>query len=417
MSAQQPRIVIIGAGLAGLNCARLLHEAGISFTLLEAADGIGGRVRTDVVDGFRLDRGFQVFLPGYPEAQQTLYYEALDLRPFFRGAQIHWKGKTSLLADPLHHLKAALQSLTDDVSTWRDRWNTLRLRKSVWGLRSVPREEPVFSTEEYLRRFGFSQGFVDRFMRPFFGGVFCDKELSTCSCMFQFLFAMFDRAGTALPAKGMQAIPDLLAARLPAGCVRLNQRVVALTPGHITLESGEVIQAEHIILAGSEQNALELLPDSFPQKPAPMRSTTTLYFAANEVPSGPAILHLDGDNRGPVNHACVLSHVAPEYAPAGQHLISCAVLGTPSSATLEQVVREQMTQWFGPSVASWRHLRTYQLKHAQSESRQLHAGAAPLSTVLQPGLYRCGDYCEDVSINGALVSGRKAAKAVLSALS
>ena len=128
------------------------------------------------------------------------------------------------------------------------------------------------------------------------------------------------------------------------------------------------------------------------------------------------MLYLDGDLRGPVNHACILSNVAPERAPEGRHLISTSVLGSPSSAELVEVVREQMRDWFGPVVDHWHHLRTYQVRNAQPISRQMHVGSTGLPTLLAPGLYRCGDYCEDVSLNGMMISGSKTADACIAAL-
>ena len=415
-SPASPHIVIIGAGLAGLVCARKLIEAGHPCSVLESSDAVGGRVRTDVVEGFKLDRGFQVFLPAYPEAQKLLDYDALDLRPFYRGAMVHWAGKLNRVADPLHHPTDALKSLNDPVVPWRDKWFALLLRKHVFGLKRVPRDVAETTTFEFLHSFGFSDVFIDRFMRPFFGGVFMDKELITSSRMFQFVFAMFDRAGTAVPAAGMQAIPEQLAALLPAGTIRFNQRAEALRPGELTLDSGEVVLAKHFIVAGGEHNAYRLIPEAFKVPPPPMRAATCLYFTTDTPIPTDRCLYLDGDLRGPVNHACVISNVAPEYAPAGQHLISASVLGAPSSAQLEEVVREQLTRWFGPGVERWRHLRTYQIIDAQSDLRQRSVGGDSLPICIKPGLYRCGDYCEDVSINGALLSGRKTAQVVLEAL-
>lgn len=419
MGKTSPRIVIIGAGLSGLACARVLAKSGIPFTLIEASNGVGGRVRTDVVDGFRLDRGFQVFLPAYPEARRVLDYEALDLRPIYRGADVFVKDRFHRVADPVGHPLAAFANLRDEeVVPMRDKWFTLVLRKEAFGLKEPPRELAEMETEDYLRAFGFSEKIIDRFFRPFFGGIFLEKDLRTSARMLLFLFSMFDRGGSALPARGMQAIPDQLAEALPPGSLELNTPVAHVRRGEVALESGELLQADHVVMAVSEEAAFRLLPQGVVSMPKPARSTTCLYFAAAEVdvPVKEPILHLDGDGRGPVNSAVVLSRIAPEYAPAGQHLISASIVGMPSSHELEEVVREQMTRWYGPCVSRWRHLRTVQVRHAQPESRQLRLDEGPLDPVIEAGLYRCGDWCEDVSINGALLSGRRAGEALLRAI-
>jgi phytoene dehydrogenase-like protein len=415
MPSPSPSIVIIGAGLSGLACARLLTKAGLPFTLHEAADAVGGRVRSDRVDGFTLDRGFQVMLPAYPEAKRVLDYEGLDLRPLYRGSEVHYKYQAHRFADPLHHLMDALKNIQDDFIPWRDKWHALLLLKEVKGTHSIERRVQEMETEDYLSDFGFSTSMIDRFFRPFFGGVFLEKDLRTSARMFLFLYSMFLRSGAALPAHGMQAIPDQLAVALPPGCLKLNSPVAAVRAGEITLASGQVIQAQHIILATSEEVAHRLLPD-LGEKLVPGRSTTCMYFSTDQKLPKEAILHLDGDGRGPVNNACVISNASPHLAPAGQHLISASIIGAPSSNELELVVREQMSDWFGPSARDWKHLRTYQIRNAQPESRQLKLGSESLTNVLAPGLYRCGDYVEDVSINGALISGRRAAEAVLASL-
>ena len=417
MSDAHPKIVIVGAGLAGLACARVLAAAGRPFTILEASNAVGGRVRTDVVDDFLLDRGFQIFLPAYPEAKRVLDYEALDLRSIYRGADVFVKNRFHRMADPLAHPLTALKTFNEAVVTLRDKWTTLLLRKEVFGLREPPRGIAEMETEDYLRDFGFSENMIDRFFRPFFGGVFLEKDLRTSARMMLFLFAMFDRAGSALPARGMQSIPDQLAMALPPGSLRLNSPVSAVRAGEVTLDTGEVLQADHVIVAVGEEVAHRLLPAAENSTLLPSRSTTCMYFATDALPPGDAILHLDGDGRGPVNSILVLSRVSPHYAPPGQHLISASIIGAPSSTELEQVVREQMRSWFGESVVSkWRHLRTYQIRHAQPESRQLRLGDGPLASMIQPGLYRCGDWCEHVSINGALLSGRRCGAAVMKAL-
>lgn len=416
MTPSTPSIAIIGAGLSGLACARALTQAGQRFTIYEAADAVGGRVRSDVVDGFTLDRGFQVLLPSYPEARRVLDYDGLKLRPFYRGADVFYKGSFHRLSDPFTHPRDALKHARDPFVSWMDKWYTIVLRKEVLTTRKIERRIPEIETEDYLRDFGFSEEFIDRFFRAFFGGVFLEKDLRTSARMFLFLYSMFSTGGAAIPAHGMQAIPDQLAISLPPGSLRLNCPVASVRAGEITLASGEIIHADHIIVAVSEEVAARLIPEATGEKLLPGRSTTCLYFTTDQpVPDTPTI-YLDGDGRGPVNSACVLSKIAPRYAPVGQHLISASIIGAPSSGELEDVVRDQMAAWFGESAYRWNHLRSYQVRHALPEGRQLRLGEGPLSAVLAPGLYRCGDWCEDASINGALISGRRAAEAVLGAL-
>ncbi len=416
MNPTRPNIAIVGAGLSGLACARMLARAGHSFTVYEAAGEVGGRVRSDKVDGYTLDRGFQLILPAYPEARRVLDYEGLKLRPFYRGADVFYKGSLHRLTDPFTHPLDAIRHFRDGFVHWRDKWRILHLRKEVLSIREVAQEGQEQKTLDYLRDFGFSEGFIDRFFRPFFGGIFLEKDLRTSAQMMLFLFSMFDKGGSAIPAHGMQAIPDQLAVALPPGSLRLNCPVAAIQPGALTLVSGEVIQADHIVLAVSEDVTHRLLPAAAPEKLLPGRSTTCLYFTTDQpLPQAP-ILYLDGDGRGPVNSACVLSRVSPDYAPAGRHLISANIIGSPCSAELEKVVREQLATWLGPAAMQWQHLRTYQIRNAQPEVRQLRAGESFLPPLLSPGLYRCGDYCQDISINGALISGRRAAESVLAAL-
>lgn len=411
---QRPEVIIVGAGLSGLACARTLKRAGISFLMVEAADEVGGRVRTDEVEGFLLDRGFQVLLPAYPEAKRVLDYPRLRLRRFYRGADIVIQNERCRLADPFHHPLDALKRSLCKKTAWRDKWRALLLKKEVLGLRKLPRDEPEIETEDYLAGLGFSKSFVNRFFRPFFGGVFLDKDLRTSSRVFEFIFAMFDRGGAAVPERGMQAIPNQLASQLPKGSIRCNAPVASLTEEGVVMEDGEVIASKNVVLAVDERTAAKLLEAAKP--PRPSRAVTCMYFVTDQAVPKEKILHLDGDGRGPVNNAVVMSRVSRAYAPAGQHLISASVIGAAGGDELESIVREQLTGWFGPSVSEWRFLKTYTIHHAQSEERQLSVGDAPPDPMIRPGLYRCGDYCHDVSINGALISGRRAAEALLAQL-
>lgn len=404
--------VVVGAGLAGLACALRLHEEGLSVSVLEASDGTGGRVRTDRVDRFLLDRGFQVFLSAYPDAQRLLDYETLALRELYPGALVHADGRFHKVADPFRRPYDAVASLRSRVGTVRDVPRLARLRHraqagTVEGLLSRRETTAI----EALRAAELSSGLVERFFRPFLGGIFLERELSTSSRMLDFVLRMLSLGYAALPADGMGAIPAQLAARLPGGSVRTGARVDAIQDRAVVLASGERVEVAATVVAADGTEAARLL--GIPE-PA-WRSAACLYFAADAPPVTGPFLVLDGDGDGPVNHLCVPSEVAPTYAPDGRALVSASVLGSPpqSDEELEAAVRRQLAGWFGPAVESWAHLRTYRIAHAVPAREPPSLEPKDRAVRLRPGLYVCGDHRETASLQGALASGRRAAQAVI----
>jgi phytoene dehydrogenase-like protein len=378
--------------------------------VIDASDGVGGRARTDVLDGFLLDRGFQVFLTAYPEAQQILDYQALDLRSFEPGALVRFGGKFHRIADPWRRPSATLQTLFSPIGTLRDKIKLAQLRGALNKRRSDEGAKGEVSTNQFLRDFGFSPNLIDRFFCPFLGGIFLESELETSSRMFAFVFRMFSLGDAAIPARGMGAIAQQLAARLPEGSIRLGERAFKIQPGSVTLASGETLTARFIVVATDQIAASQLLGDA---APAPAHSTNCFYFAAEKPPVSEPILVLNGEGRGPVNNLCVPSLVAPSYAPSGTHLVSASVIGggnLPADQLLRQVL-DQLAEWFGPQTRSWRHLRTDWIPHALPSQPRYGGEEKPV----RPGVYLCGDYRQTASINGALVSGRKTAEAVLAA--
>ncbi len=410
-------VTIVGAGLSGLACALPLHQSGISVGILEASDGIGGRVRTDRMDGFLLDRGFQVFLTAYPEARHVLDYAALDFRPFYPGALVRFSGRFHRIGDPWRRPLDGIRSLFSPIGTFQDKVRTGRLRQQVRaGSLKDLFQRPETSTIDALHAAGFSEAMIDRFFRPFIGGVFLDKNLEISSRMFEFVFRMFSLGDTALPSNGMGAIPELLASRLPEGTVRTDARVVKVQEGGVRLESGEEIRSRAVVIATEGPETERLLGE---KKRSVIRGVTCLYFAFTEPPFTEPILFLDGDGKGPVINLCVPSQVAPSYAPPDMSLISATVLGCSeeSDKNLESAVRSQLAEWFGEAVHDWRHLRTYRIRHALP--MQVPPVLEPFSQTVQihPWLFVCGDYRSVASIQWALVSGRRAADAVIEAFS
>jgi phytoene dehydrogenase-like protein len=409
-------VVIVGAGLAGLCCARQLTARGADVLLLEASDGAGGRIRTDVVNGFRLDRGFQVLLTSYPEAQETLDYDALQLKPFIPGALVRFDGKFHDLADPWRRPLAAIESLSSPVGTLADKLRVAQLRsRSLRGSIEDRFRDPETTTLQSLQDAGFSSSIIDRFFRPFLGGVFFDSELQTSSRMMHFVFRMFSLGDACLPAEGMEAIPRQLASALPSSSLRLGACVTRVQEGRVSLESGEQIQARAVVVATEGQSAAMLLGGGVSSVG---QGVTCLYFAAPRPPIEQPILVLNGDGEGPINNLCVPTLVAPSYGPGDASLVSVTVLGLPEhSEGLLAEVRAQLVDWFGAEAKEWRHLRSYRIPYALPRQFAPALDVPERPVRWQPGVYVCGDHRDNASIQGAMVSGRRAAEAVMEDLS
>jgi len=410
-----PKVAIIGAGLAGLCCARRLFQCGIPFEILEASDAVGGRVRTDRVDGFLLDRGFQIYLTAYPEGRRVLDLEALNLRYFSRGAKI-WTGRRfEEVRDPREAPLTAMLSLFNQVGGVLDKF---RIADLAWHLSRTPLLElwrqPERPTRDFLRwNARFSEKMIQRLFEPFFGGVFLERELVTSSRLFAYLFRMFAEGPGAVPAGGMQAIPEQIAAGLPARSIRFESRVVAIDGQELQLADGSTVSAPVIVIAVDGSEAARLAGSLLPE--LAWRGSTTVYYATEQAPMTEPILHLDGTGTGPVNSVVALSLAAPEYAPPGQTLLSAAVIGVPEEKDeeLDRKIRAQFREWFGPSVANWRRLRIDRIRQALPDQSAGRLDPWQRPVRLRPGLYVCGDHRDQGSIDGAMTSGFRTAQTVM----
>ena len=423
-------VAVVGAGLAGLCCAVQLEQSGLSVQLLEAEDAPGGRVRTDQTDGFRLDRGFQILLTGYPELVHHFDMKLLRLRPFAKGALVRHGGRFHHFSDPFRgSLGTALSIALDPVVSIRDKLRLARLRHQVGqGAPADLFRKPELTTRRFLEEYGFSSKMMDRFFSPFLAGIFLEHELTTSSRYFQFLFRMLAYGDAAVPENGMEMLPRQLAVRLKSGTLRTNARVSALrrnTKGFVLdVVNEESCTAREIVVAVDDRQARFLL-DSQKGRNRPLKDqvqwnrTTTFYYAADRTPiEGPLlVLNGDGPTAGPVNNAMVLSQASERYAPPGMHLIAANVVGrAPQSGSqielLERDARTQLQRWFGADARRWAVIGGYPIVHALPLCT--HAEWQQRNPRPAEGVYLCGDYMDTPSIQGALASGRRAAQSVLS---
>jgi phytoene dehydrogenase-like protein len=410
---ERTEVIIIGAGLAGLCCARRLVESGVRVTLLEGSDGVGGRVRTDLVDGFRLDRGFQVLLTAYPEARRVLDFEALNLKAFYPGSLVRVGSHWHRMADPWHEPLDALRSFSNPVGSVWDKVKAGLLSLKVNTGQALPKpRNPEISTLAYLQK-RFSPAMIERFFRPFLAGVLLDRELEAGSRWFEWLYRLFSTGQTVVPALGMEEIPRQLAEALPRGSLRLQSRVDSIQADQhkVKLTDGSQITARAIVVATDAGTASRLTNQL--SAPAEGRAVRSWWFAARAASHQEPILYLNGNGTGPINNAAWMSNVSRDYAPAGQALLNVTTLPGMEGWDDELAVRRQLRDWFGPITDDWRLLGEDVLTHAVPVPAQLNPKFEGRPARLAHGLFLCGDHHATASLNGAMVSGRRAAEAVL----
>lgn len=411
-------VAIVGGGLAGLVAARHLADAGLDVTLFERRDELGGRVRSRVVDGYTLDRGFQVMFTAYPAVRRELDLDALDLRAFSPGATIARPDHRSTLADPFRDPGALVESaLNTDVSIG-DKIRTLRLRRAL----ADEDPETLFdgadeTIREYLQRWGFSERYLENFVAPFYGGITLDRSLSTDAGVFRYTFAMLSRGKTAVPADGMGAIPEQLAAHArEAGATLETDTAVDAVDGdggEVTVAAGgETVTADAAVVATDPETARELT--GVAAIPTGSRSCVTQYFALNEraLDTGMRIVLNAGDDRP--NTVAPLSTVASEYAPDGRMLLSATTLGTPdaSDADLATRTRDALATWYPEHRFDDLELvATDRIEFAQFDQPRGFRDDLPAVDAPEGPVFLAGDYTNWSSIQGAMKSGRVAAEA------
>lgn len=405
-------VIVVGAGLSGLTAAKVLKDAGKSVLVIEASDAIGGRVRTDEVEGFLLDRGFQVLLTAYPETKKFLNYEDLKLCSFDPGALILNENGTSKIGDPLRQPSTLFSTLFSSAGTIIDKLRMLKLKLSL-GSKSI---DDIFAEEEtttlnYLKKKGFSELIINQFFLPFFTGIFLEDKLSTSSRMFEFVFKMFSEGHAALPARGMGMIPEQLGKCLSSGEIILNKKVTTVDSGEVTTVDGKVYRADYVLIATDQLN----LPGPYKKAVRKYHSVTNIYFIANQSPFERPLIALNALSGKLVNNIAVMNQISSKYAKGGHALISLSLVGDHSKATeisLNEKVITELKFWF-PDAVEWTHLKTYHISYALPDDDDVVNELSEKAIRLNDQCFICGDHLMNGSINAAMKSGRIAAETII----
>ncbi len=407
--SKQVEVAIIGAGLAGLACAIELQKNQIDFQIFEASDGVGGRVRSDVIDGFILDRGFQLYNPSYSEGKRLLNYDALDLKPFIPGVAIRDNKRLRIVVDPFRAKGFRLNLLKDIPGNPLSYLGLLRyfLSYLVTSDAQIATTKDISASDSLIKS-GVRGNLLEKLLRPFLKGVFLESELKTSRKFLDVVLKTFLRGIPSVPAQGMQVISDQLASKLPMEKISLNTKIIKIEGNKLQTENEEIV-AKKIVVATDPTTAISWL--SLEVKI--MHTVSTWYFKADqsvaELVEGKPILFVDASNNGPLANAVVLTNAASSYAPPGQVLVSASAISPHQNADLESV-KKHLSVIFGLDTNSWQLIKQYQIKEA------LPSMYPPFSLInsnqISEDLFVAGDHRATSSIQGALLSGTNAATLV-----
>ena len=408
------QVHIIGGGISGLIAARVLEDSGLDPIIIEASDGIGGRLRTDTVDRHLLDHGFQVLLTAYPSLKKFLDLESLELTAFQPGSVIFDNGKKSVLGDASRNTKFLWPTMISNAGTIADKLKVWKLNKALQA-KSLERifSEPEVTTLEYLKGKGFSSRIIERFFRTFYSGIFLENELSTSSRMFEFVFKMFAEGTASLPKNGIEAIPNQLKNGLKRTAIHLNKPVAEIRDHDLELKSGEIIPREYLINATNDPFLHSTNAPSVAHRH--WKSCQTLYFKTDERVIDEPMIGLIADKEAVVNNICYSSRLYPH--PDGEEMLSVTVVREHQLGRdqLVEKVKEELKAHCGIH-AKLEFVKLYDIPQALPELNDLQYDLKPGSTKLDAHTFLTGDTMLNASLNGAMIAGEQAALDLLKAI-
>ena len=411
-----PKLTIIGAGISGLSAAVYLHRQGFEIQILEASDRAGGRIKTDIVDGFRLDHGFQVLLTAYPEAKALLDYKALNLKAFLPGATVLHDGGIFEIADPFRRPSATFATVFAPVGSLKDKINTFVLKLKLLR-KSIPEifSQPEKTSLAQLQNYGFSQKMIRLFYKPFFSGIFLENDLKTPNRMFDFVMKMFSEGDATIPELGIEEIPKQLVNMLPANSILYNTKVSKIVNNTVSCEDGNSYATDKIIIA---TEATGFIKNYISASKTKSHAVTNVYFEAIAPPTSKAVVILNASaNKKYVNNITILTNVSEAYAPKDKVLISVSVNGIPAENNLElaNLMKTEIQPWFA-EAKNWNFIKAYRINYGLPNLDTLSDEIDSSQFKIKENIYVCGDFMLNGSLNAAMKSGRLVAELIASEL-
>jgi len=405
MDKLETKIHIIGAGVSGLIAAKVLEENGFSPVILEATDKVGGRVKTDLVDGYQLDHGFQVLLTAYPEAKKHLDFQELDLQEFLPGAVVFKNKKQKIIGDPLKDPSLVFSTLFSGIGNFSDKFKVLKLnsilkKKSLLEIFSDKEQ----STLSYLQDFGFSSEIIDDFFKPFFSGIFLETKLETSSRMFEFVFKMFGEGSAAIPRKGMEAIPKQLSQKLKQTTIKFNTKVATIEGEEITLFDGSKLESHYTIVAAEASNLFKALNS---RHPVEWKSCHNLYFETEDKVIRKRLIGLISEKGALINNIAYNTSLKC-FSKGKKELLSVTVIDDQNLSQEELVIRVKSELKDNCNINAGRLIKQYNIPMALPKLASLKYKELTSETRLQNNLFLAGDTLLNGSLNAAMISGETA---------